>query len=104
MSISLYLTLMGCIASIHCYKVTVFIITLLSCCLGGVTALDAVDYGVRWFVVSLPTKLPTIALESILFRGWNLLNPEVWHSFIVQSAWFVGLFLLMSIAFYRGKF
>ena len=50
---------------------------------GAIWPLEAVPSGFRWFAFSTPLALPTETLRNILFKGWGLDQPGVWHGFAV---------------------
>lgn len=72
--------------------------------LGGISSIESLDAGTRWYVSILPLKIPTVALENILFRGWSISHGGVWPCFIVQAGWTATFFITAAITFYTGRF
>jgi ABC-type multidrug transport system ATPase subunit/ABC-type polysaccharide/polyol phosphate export permease len=50
---------------------------------GAIWPLQAVPIGFRWFAFATPLALPTESLRHILFKGWTLADPAVYHGFLV---------------------
>ncbi|XP_035706144.1 ABC transporter G family member 20 isoform X2 [Folsomia candida] len=72
---------------------------------GGVTDLAGItSKWVRWYVFSLPIKLPTTAVQNIMFRGWSLGHPGAWSCFFVQGVWILASFLLTIVAYNTRNF
>lgn len=56
----------------------------------------------RYVSYCLPLTMATTSLRSILTRGWNLLEPDVYLGFVSTISWIV-LFLSISMAVLKFK-
>lgn len=56
----------------------------------------------RYISYCLPLTMATTSLRSILTRGWNLFEPDVYLGFVSTISWIV-LFLSISMAVLKFK-
>ncbi|XP_031844822.1 ABC transporter G family member 20 [Nomia melanderi] len=56
----------------------------------------------RWISLSLPLTLPGISLRGVLEKGRTFYDPEVYHGFMVLSAWILG-FIILCLFQLRSK-
>ncbi len=54
----------------------------------------------KWVSYAFPTFWAADALRSVMIRGWNLEDPDVYTAVLVVLAWQIA-FLAIAIAFVR---
>lgn len=70
--------------------------------LGVIWPVEGMPILLRYVSYCLPLTMATTSLRSILTRGWNLLEPDVYLGFISTISWIV-LFLSISMAVLKFK-
>lgn len=56
----------------------------------------------RYVSLGLPLTLATSALRSMLTRGWDIIEPDVYNGFIATIIWIV-IFLTISLLVLKLK-
>jgi len=70
--------------------------------LGVIWPVEGMPILLRYVSYCLPLTMATTSLRSILTRGWNLLEPDVYLGFVSTISWIV-LFLSISMAVLKFK-
>ncbi|XP_072155467.1 ABC transporter G family member 20 isoform X2 [Bemisia tabaci] len=69
---------------------------------GVIWPVEGMPIILRYISLCLPLTMATTSLRSILTRGWNLLEPDVYMGFISTITWII-LFLSVSMAVLKFK-
>lgn len=69
---------------------------------GVIWPIEGMPYVLRSISTFLPLTLATTALRSMMTRGWNLDEPDVYYGFIATMVWIV-VFLSISLAVLKFK-
>lgn len=69
---------------------------------GVIWPIEGMPYVLRCISTFLPLTLATTALRSMMTRGWNLDEPDVYYGFLSTIVWIV-LFLSISLAVLKFK-
>ncbi|XP_026814673.1 ABC transporter G family member 20 isoform X1 [Rhopalosiphum maidis] len=69
---------------------------------GVIWPVEGMPVLLRYVSYCLPLTMATTSLRSILTRGWNLLEPDVYLGFVSTISWIV-LFLSISMAVLKFK-
>ncbi|XP_003246532.1 ABC transporter G family member 20 isoform X2 [Acyrthosiphon pisum] len=69
---------------------------------GVIWPVEGMPILLRYVSYCLPLTMATTSLRSILTRGWNLLEPDVYLGFVSTISWIV-LFLSISMAVLKFK-
>lgn len=69
---------------------------------GVIWPIEGMPYVLRGISTFLPLTLATTALRSMMTRGWDISEPDVYYGFISTIVW-IFLFLSISLAVLRLK-
>jgi len=69
---------------------------------GVIWPVEGMPIVLQYISSGLPLTLATSALRSMLTRGWDIDEPEVYHGFLATIAWII-LFLTISMVVLKFK-
>lgn len=69
---------------------------------GVIWPIEGMPTILRYIALFLPLTMATTSLRSILTRGWNIVQPDVYYGFISTIVWII-LFLTISIIVLKMK-
>lgn len=73
------------------------------CCISGVIwPVEGMPTFLRYISQGLPLTMATTSLRSMLTRGWDISEPDVYDGFISTIIWIV-VFLTISIMVLKFK-
>lgn len=69
---------------------------------GVIWPVEGMPIVLRYISMGLPLTMATSALRSMLTRGWDIDEPDVYNGFIATVAW-IAIFLSISLIVLKLK-
>lgn len=69
---------------------------------GVIWPIEGMPTALRYISTFLPLTLATTSLRSIMTRGWNMSEPDVYFGFISTMVW-IAIFLTISLLVLKFK-